>query len=520
MQLRWYQTEAVERLIEYLKKPDAGHPIVVMPTGSGKTIVISDFINEYLSENINSNILVLSHIKEILKQDYEALTDYFHGFEVGLYSKGLNSKTIKKITVAGIQSVWRHPDKFADFNIVIIDECHLVTIKQTGMYRKFLEAIIANYIGLTATHFRLGHGYIHQGKGALFTDIVYDLSSSDNFNRLVEEGYLTKLITKSTIMEMDTTKIRTRAGDFAQNDLSETFDRKSITNNAVNEIIKFGANYKKWLIFAIDIEHAEHISETLNSNGVKTLCIHSKIEDDRLDLIDDFKKGKYRAVVNVDILTTGFDVPSIDLIAMLRPTKSPIIHVQTIGRGLRVAPGKSHCLVLDFAGNTERLGPINYVQIKNKEKSKKKGLPITKKCPDCGCIYHPTVKVCDACGHKFTFIEKLRASASVAAVIRDELIKWVNVSEVTYSIYRKSNKPDSLLVTYHCGLSIFKEWVCFSHKGYAKHKADGWVRFRMKNDYFPEDLGGLYKKRHLLKVPCKIKVNTTEKFAQIVDSRF
>lgn len=520
MQLRWYQNESVDALIEYLKKDDAGHPIVVAPTGSGKTIILCEFVNRFLTEKIDSNILVLSHVKEILEQDHDALAKYFDGFSVGLYSKGLHSKTITKITVAGIQSVWRAVEKFSHFDIIIIDECHLVTIKQTGMYRKFLNGIDANYIGLTATPFRLGHGYIHQGKGALFTDIVYDLSSSKNFNRLVEEGYLTKLITKSTIMEMDTTEIRTRAGDFAQNDLSKTFDRKSITNNAVAEIIKFGKNYKKWLIFAIDIEHAEHISETLNFNGVKTLCVHSKMDDDRSKLINDFKKGEYRAIVNVDILTTGFDVPSIDLIAMLRPTKSPVIHVQTIGRGLRIAPGKDHCLVLDFAGNTERLGPINYIQIRNKEKSKKKGQPITKKCPDCGCIHHPTVKICDACGHKFTFIEKLRSGASVAAIIREELERWVNVSEVTYSIYTKSKKPDSLLVKYHCGLSVFREWVCFSHKGYPKYKADAWVRYRVRTDYFPEDLGELYKNIHLLEKPKAIKVNTTEKFPRIVDSRF
>lgn len=519
MQLREYQVEAVNKTVEYLSTPNPGHPIIVMPTGSGKTIIICEFINQYLSDKIGSNVLVLSHVKEILEQDYKALTEYFDGYEVGLYSQGLDSKTIRKITVAGIQSVWRSPNKFNHFDIIIIDECHLVTIKQTGMYRKFLNQIEANYIGLTATPFRLGHGYIHQGKGALFTDIVYDLSSSDNFNKLVEDGYLTKLITKSTIMEMNTDKIRIRAGDFAQNDLSKAFDRKTITDNAVNEIVKFGKNYKKWLIFAIDIEHAEHISGTLSSYGVKSLCIHSKMDGDRLELVRDFKEGGYRAIVNVDILTTGFDVPEIDLIAMLRPTKSPVIHVQTIGRGLRIAANKSHCLVLDFAGNTERLGPINYIQIKNKEKSEKKGEPITKKCPDCGCVYHPTVKICDACGHEFIFKEKLKASASVADIVRGELEKWISVSEVTYSIYRKSQKPDSLLVTYQCGLSKFKEWVCFAHKGYAKYKADAWVRYRM-NGYRPEDLGDLYKNSHLLKKPIEIKVNTADKFARIVDSRF
>ena len=518
MKLRYYQTESVKELMDHLHGPNPGHPIVVLPTGSGKTITLSDFANEYLSDNIESNILVLSHIQEILEQDYDALTEYFDGFEVGLYSSGLDSKTIKKITVAGIQSVWRHPEKFKDFNIIIIDECHLVTIKETGMYRKFLNKIKANYVGLTATPFRLGHGYIHKGKGALFTDIVCDYSSAEKFNKLVEDGYLTRLLTKSTVMEMDTDGIKERAKDFAQDDLSKTFDREEITNEAVAEIIKFGHNYKKWLIFAIDIEHAEHIASRLNSLGIKTICIHSEMEGDRRASVSKFKKGDYRAAVNVNVLTTGLDVPDIDLIATLRPTKSPVIHVQSMGRGLRIAPGKDHCLVLDFAGNTERLGPINYIQIKQKEKKKEKGEPITKKCPDCGCIYHPSVKICYACGHKFVFKEKLRAIAGVAEVVRAELVKWIKVTEVTYDIYRKSNKPDSLLVTYNCGLSKFKEWVCFGHEGYAKYKADAWVRFRMK--HWPDDLADLLEHSHLLKKPTEIRVNTSDKFARIVDSRF
>jgi DNA repair protein RadD len=264
---RWYQQEATDALMVSLEKPEC-HPIVVAPTGSGKSLMICEFINKRLTKDPFGKVLVLSHIKEILEQDFSALQKYFDGIEIGLYSSGMGSRTVKQITVAGIQSVWRKHGLFRDFTTVVIDECHTVTIRQNGMYRKLLPKIKANYVGFTATHFRLGHGYIHRGENALFNELAYDMSTPEIFSRLVEEGYLTKLITKATVMKMDTDGIRTRARDYAVNELSNRFDRESITNVAVDEIIQFGQNYKKWLVFAIDIDHAEHITSALIEKGV------------------------------------------------------------------------------------------------------------------------------------------------------------------------------------------------------------------------------------------------------------
>jgi DNA repair protein RadD len=520
MKARWYQIEATNALMQLLEKDDC-HPIIVAPTGSGKSFMICDFIDQCLTKNPTAKILVLSHIKEILTQDFDAISDYFEGFDVGLYSAGLDSRTVNKITVAGIQSIWRHPEVFKDFSIVVIDECHLVTIRQSGMYRKFLSKLKAQYIGYTATHFRLGHGYIHKGPGRLFNEIAYDMSEPNIFNRLVEEGYLTRLITKATIMKMDTDDIKIRAKDFALDELSKKFDRNAVTDVAVNEIIEFGQNYKKWLIFAIDIEHAEHITDSLCKKGINAAVVHSKMDDDRTAVVNGFKMGKYRAVINVDILTTGLDVPDIDLIAMLRPTKSPVIHVQTIGRGLRVAPNKTHCLVLDFAGNTSRLGPINDVVIKQKEKGKGTGNPIVKECPKCQTLQHPSIKICYVCGHKFVFKTNLKTKADTTEVVRTTVTEWHNVTQITYALHEKPNKPTSMKVTYRIGLQTFHEWICFDHEGFAKYKADNWVRFRAPEGMpEPEDVFQLYEWSEWLKKPKKVLVNFSEKFPQIKDAKF
>jgi len=345
MEARWYQTESDDALMADVQIEDC-HPIIVAPTGSGKSFMICNFIASYLTKNPTAKILVLSHIQEILEQDFDALNEFFYGIEVGLYSSGLDSRIIKKITVAGIQSVWRRPELFKGVTVVIVDECHLVTIKQNGMYRKFLSHIDANYVGFTATHFRLGHGYIHKGPNNLFNKISYDMSKPEIFNRLVDEGYLTKLITKATLMKMNTEDIKIRARDFAIDELSKRFDRDAVRDEAVEEIIEFGYNYKRWLTFAIDIEHAEHINSALCKGGIHSAVVHSKMhKSKRKEIIQSYRDGEYRSIVNVDILTMGLNVPDIDLISMLRPTHSPVIHVQAIGRGLRPFPTKTHCLV-------------------------------------------------------------------------------------------------------------------------------------------------------------------------------
>lgn len=509
---RWYQKEAADAAGEFLLSEEKqGHPIVVLPTGSGKTIVLCGIIDRFLSERPSEDILVLSHVQEILEQDFEALEHHFAEGFIGLWSSGLNSKTKKKITVAGIQSVFRNPKRFSNVGLVLIDECHLISHKDQGMYRKFLGALDAFYCGLTATPWRLGHGMINEGDGTLFTDIVYDASSFEKFNQLVEEGFLSPIITKKTLLDMSSVEgVRTTGGDFNGKDLSTKFDRETITDAAVHEVIKYGRNYKKWMMFAIDIDHADHIAEKMNEYGIPTTVIHSRMEEERKEEIRKIKEGEVRCAVSVNALTTGFDVKDIDLIAILRPTKSPVVHVQTIGRGLRVAEGKEHCLVLDFAGNTKRLGPINDIQIAQRGKKKiGSGGAITKDCKECGTVHHPSVKICPVCGTEFEFQEKLSATADTTEIIKKEEKKpeprWMKVLKIEYSVHNKRGKPSSLKVTYWGQLGKVDQYVCYDHVGYARHLAKHWVKMRMEEP-MPKDVAELYARKAELKVPNRILV--------------
>lgn len=514
MKARDYQLTCVDKLMNYLTRTKDKHPIIALPTGAGKSFVIALIIEQLLEKNSRGHILVLSHNREILEQNAEAIESHI-GQSVGVYSSGLNRKEIKKVTVAGIQSAYRNPIEFEKFKTIIIDECHLIPSSDNTMYRKFFQYLYnPRLIGLTATPFRLGDGLIYGNEEAIFDDMVYDLTSMDNFNKLVEDGYLCKLITRSTRNELDTNGVRTIAGDFDLKEMSIAFDREAITKACVNEMLMVGKTYNKWLIFAIDIDHAEHIAEVLNQSGIKAGVVHSKMEDDRDTVIQDFKAGNLRALVNVNVLTTGFNDPEIDLIIMMRPTKSPVIHVQTIGRGLRVSPKKDHCCILDFAGNTERLGPINDVRVSKKRKGEG-GEPITKRCPDCDAIHHPTKKVCDLCGHVFKFKVGLQVYSTDSQIVATERQHWFKVDGVAYSKHVKPNRPPTVKVTYHCGLRFFSEYICLEHPGYAGHRAIHWVRFR----------GGIAKTvdeliLDTLKQPEKIKVDTSKKYPHIVDYVF
>lgn len=523
-ELRPYQKPIATKVFKYMVAHPNKHPLVAMPTGSGKTVVMADIIHKALSNWPNTHILILSHVKEILDQDYRAISKHLKEFNisVGLYSAGFNRREVQQVTVAGIQSVYRNGHLFSDYNLIIIDECHLIPNSDTSMYRTFFSSINnPRYLGLTATPFRLDSGYIYNNKESIFDDLIVDLTTSDRFTKLIDDGYLCDLKTQGTKTEFDTRDIGTRGGDFDAYEMSAKFNRDEITKSACKEIVKFGADCKKWLIFAIDIKHAESIADTLISMGIPTLAIHSKMEFDRDWTIKTFKEGKIRAIVNVNVLTTGFDDPEIDLIALLRPTKSPVIHIQTIGRGLRPAQSKSYCLILDFAGNTRRLGPINEIRIKKIRKGQDPngdGDAPTKTCPHCEAILSIRTMVCPWCEYKFPEKSALEGHAIKSDPIsRKKSVEWYDVSNVNYIIHAPRNKPKMAKVSYQCGLQYFNEYVCIEHKGYAKHKADHWVKFRGGHATNVEEL---ISEADTLKKPKRIKVDRRGNYPIVIDAEF
>lgn len=524
--LRDYQQPVANAVFNYMLKNPGKHPLIALPTGSGKTVVLADVVKEAVTRWPGTKVLILSHVKEILSQNYVTLNAYFeqHGIStdlLGINSAGLGRRDTAQVTVAGIQSVYQNTD-FTKYNLIIIDECHLIPFKGKGMYRTLFNKIKkARYVGLTATPFRLGGGYIYDNDDAIFDDCIYDLTRGKMFTDLIDAGYLCPLLTYSTDAEFDVKGQRIQAGDFIEKDLAAEFDREEITEVIVQKMIKAGADRKRWLIFAIDIAHAEHITESLMVKGIFCNVVHSKMEQDRDTVINDFRTGKYRAIVNVNVLTTGFDNPEIDMIVLARPTQSPVLHVQTVGRGLRIADGKENCMVLDFAGNTKRLGPINDIRPRKRRKTDEEGDAPCKECPNCHLVIPAAARVCPECGHKFQFQTKLAHKAGNEQIIARMEPTWCEVDDITYSLHTKHQSPDSVKVSYRCGLRTFNEWICLEHSGYAGHIAERWVDKRKDASVdMPESVVELLAMANDLDQPTQIQVKPDGKYVSICAYKF
>lgn len=519
IQLRSYQLEAINSIFKYYLDGNTGHPLIVAPTGSGKSFILGGIIKRFRDTWPNIKILVVSHTKEILQQDYNAICKFVPEELVSIYSSGLKSKEKNQYTIAGIQSIWRKSWEFKDYQLVIVDEAHLIPPKGEGRYRTLFNYLdTAKIIGLTATPFRLGHGYLTDNH--LFDKIVYDI----DILQLIKKSYLCNLTAKDPGYNIDVSKVKVVGGDFVKKQLSAEVNITSVTNSIINKLLSYKDIRKKWLVFAIDIDHAESVGQALNNAGIKTGIVHSKLDFDRSYIIDLFRKNYIQALVNVETLTTGFDVPDIDMIVLMRPTQSPVLHVQMIGRGMRVAPDKDNCLVLDFAGNLKRLGPINDPTVKSKNTSlnKQSTTLAAKTCPECAELVGLKTKICPSCGYEFPKQIKLETKSSEVSPIKTKpLVKLeeFKVDSVTYSIhFGKSNKP-SLKVTYRSGLKTINEWIGFEHQGFPHYKAKVWWRQRSLFA-LPKTVQEAYDKRAGLLTPKSIHIDTSGKYDQILRYNF
>jgi len=468
MKLRYYQSAAINATMAFFRSKEVGNPLIEMPTASGKSHVLAGIVQKVQDTWGEVPTLILSHNKEILEQDYQKLRIYLPDKVIGLYSSGLGMKEIQSITVAGIQSVFRKPKLFKHFKLIIIDECHLIPATGEGMYQSFLKGI-GKYklVGLTATPFRTGFGSLTD-PGHIFTRTIYRI----DIETLIKQKFLSPLISKAADFQMDPSKVKVTAGDYVVKQLGMAFDQNTITNKICKELVKYEKIRKNWLLFAIDIAHAEHVATELSTYGIKAMYVHSNMPIElRDEIIRLYREGSIKALVNVAVLTTGFDYPEIDMIALLRPTRSPVLHVQMIGRGSRIAPGKKDCLVLDFAGNLQRLGPVN--SNFDFKVAKGGGEAPTKVCPECNEVLYLSAKECP-CGYKFisSKVPDLTVTAATNQVIASH--KIYNVEKVYYHRHKKKGSPDSLKVTYVCKpMQTIKEWVPFEHP-FGRNRAIKW----------------------------------------------
>lgn len=553
--LRPYQLEGLNKIWEYYSNGGTGNICLAWPCGTGKSIVPAIFIESVMRLWPTQRFLMITHVKELIQQNADKLLKVWFNAPLGIYSAGLKSKEYAQaIVYGGIQSMIKNPMMFGHRDIIFIDEAHLISDDDDSQYLTFLSAMklinpFVKIIGMTATPYRMGMGLITEGK--IFTDIVHDLTSMDNFNKLVDDGYLSPLIPLRTKIELDTSEVRVdfNKGEFVASSLQKAVDKQEITYEALKELVAAGQNRRSWLIFASGIDHAEHIAEMLGSFGIDCAPVHSKREASYNDAaLEAFKNYELRSIVSYSKVTTGFDHIGVDLIGDLMPTLSIPRHVQKYGRGERPvyadgydlntkdgrlaaisASFKQNCLVLDYARNTLRLGPINDPQIPKKKGEGQGEVPI-KICESCGAYNHTRVQFCCNCGNEFQFQVKFKARAgsqeiirksAEAPVIETPIIELFDVDRVSYhrhiKIDRKTKTPLSapmIKVQYMCGLRTFNEWVLMQGTGLNLHKAHEWWRMRTKEN-IPVTTDEALSRLSELRVPRKIEVHVNLKYPEI-----
>jgi DNA repair protein RadD len=236
------------------------------------------------------------------------------------------------------------------------------------------------------------------------------------------------------------------------------------------------------------VKHGEHIVSVLKAkHDVECGFVTGDTPTNERDaILASFKAGDLKFLCNVNVLTTGFDAPHIDCVALVRPTLSPGLYYQMVGRGFRLHPSKTNCVVLDFGGNVLRHGPVD--QIRVKERDAGNGQAPAKECPECHAVIAAGYAVCPECGYEFPPPERSKhdAKASEAGILSGHVtVETFAVHDVVYSVHTKrgagDDAPKSLRVDYKVGWHRWKsEWVCLEHTGYARGKAVAWWKKRSR----------------------------------------
>ncbi|KAA8600040.1 DEAD/DEAH box helicase [Vibrio cyclitrophicus] len=384
--LRPYQADSVKSVIHYFRKHQTP-AVLVLPTGAGKSLVIAE-----LARLAKGRVLVLAHVKELVEQNHEKYEGY--GLKGSIFSAGLGRKeTDQQVVFASVQSVVRNLDSFSNqFSLLVIDECHRVPDEKTSSYQKVITHLRENnpgikVLGLTATPYRLGMGWLYQyhtrgqvrsEEPRFFRDCIFELP----IRYLLDEGFLTPArMIDAPVLSYDFSQLKPAStGRYKEAELDMVIEQsKRATPQIVDQIIELAKDKLGIMVFAATVRHAQEILSLL-PEGESSIVIGDTPTLERDQIINDFKERKIKFLVNVSVLTTGFDAPHVDLIAILRPTESISLYQQIVGRGLRLSPGKKECLVLDYAGNSYDL----YQPEVGDPKPDSDSEIITIPCPACG----------------------------------------------------------------------------------------------------------------------------------------
>jgi DNA repair protein RadD len=505
-QLRHYQQDAVDATLRHFRGSDEP-ACLVLPTGAGKSLIIAE-----LSRLARGRVLVLAHVKELCEQNYEKFTRC--GGSAGLYVAGLSRKDVDcTVTFASVQSVQRGLGHFArPISLLIIDECHRLSEADDGQFQQVIQHFKRlsprlKLLGVTATPYRLGEGWIyrHHYKGLVrsveprpFERCVYEISLKE----LIHSGFLTPpKVVDAPVAQYDFSSLVAdswgRLPERAVNALLVKHVR--VTESIVEQVRELARDRRGVMLFAATVNHAKEVASYLPANETG-LVLGDTANAERADVINRFKAGELKYLVNVSVLTTGFDAPHVDMIALLRRTDSVSLFQQIAGRGLRKYPGKEDCLLIDYAGNG-----FNLFQPEVGERRPSGTVGVTVECPQCShqnlfwgatdaqgnviehhgrrcqallqsgagehqCTFRFRFKECGACGAECDIAARRCGECEHALVDPDDQLKAalrlkdalvLRVAGMTLGL-----KEQSICVTYHDedGAEL-KEFFDFAHPG-------------------------------------------------------
>ena len=478
--LRDYQQRAIEQLYEWFEEEPNGNPCLELPTGSGKSHFVAALCKDAIANWPTTRILMLTHVKELIRQNAEKMLEHWPEAPLGIYSAGLKRRELgSQITFAGIQSVRKRAKDIGHIDLVVIDECHLVSHKQEGGYRSLVTDLLEinpnlRVVGLTATPYRMGHGLITR-KGALFNGLI----QPTNIGELLSKKHLAPLRSKNTEVRISVDGVRKRGGDYREDDLAAAVE-KFDTPSAVRETIRRAEERRSILFFCTGVKHAKDVRDLVLEHGITAETVLGDTPpEERKRILEGFKSGEIRVVTNANVLTTGFDHPNLDCIVFMRPTLSVSLYVQMAGRGMRIKDHADDCLLLDFAGLILKHGPV--ADVNPGKPAGANGLPPVKICRYCQEFNALAALKCSACGKPFPERRQkplilhdddimLRVEKAEISASKSEM----NVKRWTWRVHTgRSSGAKMLMVSYHGTLAQepINEYLTIANSGWSGNKA-------------------------------------------------
>lgn len=396
IKLRKYQDEAVLKVRDSYKSGNRS-PLVVLPTGGGKTVIFS-----HIAANVaarGKQVLILVHRVELLRQTSSALTK--SGVHHGLINPKYTPDLMAKVQVCSVQTLNKRMQKYPlSPDLIIVDEAHHAT---AGTWRKILEFYPrSRVLGVTATPIRGDGVGLGVHSGGLFDDLIIGPQVSE----LIAGGFLVAPVVYAPMERIDLTGVRVKMGDYDKEELAKRLDKPHITGNVVAHYTKLCPGTPA-VAFCVSIAHAEHVANEFRAAGFKAYAVDGSLDDDvRKRILGGLGNGSIDVVTSCDLISEGTDIPAIGAAILLRPTQSLGLFLQQVGRALRPCEGKERAIILDHVGNVithgmpqeDREWSLDGENKRKRGKKEEQKAVRVKQCPKCYSVHEPAPN-CPQCGH-------------------------------------------------------------------------------------------------------------------------